>query len=81
MGCPPMPEHTIFWVILAGEIALQHFIIINSRAGELLFNTAELTTNEQIICWAIGSLSLLVNLIVKKIDIKLIENIIIDKQT
>jgi magnesium-transporting ATPase (P-type) len=68
MGCPPLPEHSIFWVILAGEIFLQH-IIINTGVGETLFNCAELTTTEQVICWVIGSLSLPVNLIVKSIQV------------
>tara|TARA_B110000285_G_C15132917_1_gene624884 strand:+ start:2899 stop:3525 length:627 start_codon:yes stop_codon:yes gene_type:complete len=68
MGCPPLPEHSIFWLVLAGEILLQH-AIINTGAGELLFNTSELTRTEQIICWVIGSLSLPVNLIVKQIKV------------
>lgn len=68
MGCPPLPEHSIFWVILGGEILLQH-IIINTGVGETLFNCAELTTTEQVICWVIGSLSLPVNLIVKSIQV------------
>ena len=68
MGCPPLPEHSIFWLVLAGEILLQH-AIINTGAGELLFNTSELTRTEQIICWVIGSLSLPINLIVKQIKV------------
>ena len=27
LSCPPMPEHSIFWVVLAGEIFIQQLAI------------------------------------------------------
>lgn len=44
--CPPTPAHSIYWAVLLGEFALQHFIILNSRPGQLLFGTQPLSFNE-----------------------------------
>jgi hypothetical protein len=64
---PPIPEHSIFWLVMAGEIFIQQLAItiIND-----LFGTVRLTSIEQLICWIIGSLSLPVNLIVKNVKIE-----------
>lgn len=32
-NCPPTPAHSIYWAVLLGEFALQHFIILNSAPG------------------------------------------------
>lgn len=66
MGCPPRPEHSIFWVVMAGEIFMQQLAITRFN---VLFGTQQLTQIEQLICWLIGSLSLPINLIVKNVKV------------
>lgn len=51
---------------MAGEIFIQQLAI--SRFNTI-FGTVQLSKIEQLVCWLIGSLSLIVNLIAKKITV------------
>lgn len=62
---PPMPEHAIFWMIMAAEIFIQQMSITKLA---WVFQTAQLSRNLQIVCWSIGASSLIVNIVVKKVD-------------
>jgi hypothetical protein len=69
--CPPRPKHTIFWVVLLGEFAMQQAIIWSSKFNltSNIFGTAVLEPHQQAICYVIGAMSLPVNLIVKNVKV------------
>ena len=68
-------NNVYFWIVLIAEVFIQQLLInaASSRLGSALIGTAPLTYNKQLICWILGSLSLVVNVISKYIPEDLIK--------
>lgn len=61
-----------FWLVFLFEIAIQQIMInaSNSTLGSALLGTAPLATEQQMLCWVLGSLSLVVNIVSKQIPLQ-----------
>jgi magnesium-transporting ATPase (P-type) len=60
-----------FWIILVFEMIVQHLFIsgANTPLMSAIAGTAPITSQQNMLCWILGSLSLASNLLVKKVPI------------
>lgn len=64
-----------FWIIVGGEffVTLNMVWASHTKLGPLLLGTAPLTLNQQITCWVLGVLTLILHPVLKKVPIELFE--------
>lgn len=67
--------HFTFIIVLGAEFFIQNFMMIvsNNKLGSTLLGVAPITANQNLTCWLLGASTLLVNIILKKIPVRLFE--------
>ena len=66
-------KHYQFLIVIGGEFALQHYIVrilSENTVMSQIFTVAPISPGANIACYVLGAMTLLVNLLVKKIPVE-----------